>query len=70
MESEDVSQEVKDSVQSALRKGRKKVETASKTDIKPAGGVDGVNDQNTKKRKVEGGKGNAGARILLGKIKA
>ncbi|KAK4547455.1 hypothetical protein LTR36_001111 [Oleoguttula mirabilis] len=66
LESEDVSDEIKKDVKKALQKGKKEIEKASKDTgdaVKVAGG-----ETKDKKRKVEGGKGNAGARILLEKL--
>ena len=62
LESEDVSKEIRNSVRAALKKNKKRLEAASATDS-----GDG---QTAKKGKTDGGaKGNAGAKILLGKLK-
>ena len=66
LESEVVPQDVKTDVLAKLKKGKKKVEVAAEGD---SGGDGKGNGHAKKKNKVEGGgKGNAGARLLLGKI--
>lgn len=56
-ESEDVPADVRKEVMAALKKGKKQLEAAA-----------GSKPEKGKKEKSEGPKGNAGARILLGKI--
>lgn len=68
LESEDVPVDIRNDVRIALQKERKRLEAASNGDGVKARGING---QQTAKKKAEGGaKGNAGAKILLGKLKA
>lgn len=74
LESQVVEEGIKEEILAALKKGRKSIEKASSASA-PVKKVDGETNgtdggKSKKKRKVEGAKGNAGANILLDKIKA
>lgn len=66
LESEDVPESVNEQVRNKLKNGMKKIEAAANGDGR--GGVVAVNENGKKKRKIEGAKGNAGAKMLLEKI--
>lgn len=68
LEAEDVSDKIKKEVKKALEKGKKQIQKAATEGGKKSAGAEGEDGKKTKKRKVEN-KGNAGARILLEKLK-
>ncbi|KAI7202394.1 hypothetical protein D0869_01741 [Hortaea werneckii] len=68
LESEDVPEAVAKEVKAALKKGKKQIEKAAKGDDAKQSKEAVNGEQKGKKRKVEGAKGNAGARILLEKL--
>ncbi|KAK5137367.1 hypothetical protein LTR08_008945 [Meristemomyces frigidus] len=74
LESEDVSEGVRKEAKDALRKGKKNLEKAANGSGEVVKAVAQVADSDAKskkkKKKVEGAKGNAGARILLEKLGA
>lgn len=69
LESEDTPNDVQKNVKAALTKERNKIESAAGGTDETRRGHSGASNGNVNGSKAAGGKGNAGARILLEKIK-